>query len=175
MRRSRVPQYSIREASLARDLPSIRQLWLAHLTTSRQRLAADYDIHLPVEIAVEHDVATIAKFQAPTGRILVAVQGDTMVGTGSFRRIGADVAEIKRMYVEPAHRGAGLGRLLLNGLLQTAKDSGYRSMKLETAPFRVPALSLYRSAGFVVTEPYPETEIPRQYWDRWVFMQLEHL
>ncbi len=48
-------------------------------------------------------------------------------------------------------------------------------MRLETAPYRTPAIALYKSVGFVVAEPYPETEIPREYWDRWVFMDLPKL
>ncbi len=167
--------FEVREASLDRDLPSIRRLWLDHLTTSRRQLAEEYNIHLPVEIAVEHDIATIAKFQPPTGQILLACDGENIVGTGSYHRIREGVAEIKRMYVEPAHRGAGLGRRLLEGLMHAAKAAGYSSMCLETAPFRIPALALYRSAGFVVTPPYPETEIPREYWERWIFMHLPRL
>lgn len=167
--------YTIREASLDRDLPAVRRLWFDHLGSSRTLLAERYDIHLPVEVAVEHDIETIQKFQPPSGRILLAETSAGPIGTGSFRMIRAGVAEIKRMYVDPAHRGEGVGRLLLAALVRSAKDAGYRSMKLETAPYRAPAIALYKSVGFVESEPYPETEIPREYWGRWLFMELPAL
>jgi GNAT superfamily N-acetyltransferase len=88
-----------------------------------------------------------------------------------MRRIGPATAEIKRMYVEPSHRGAGLGRALLDALLTAAQAAGYQRIKLDSPDFMTAAHALYRSAGFVEIEPYPESEIPDQHRPHWVFME----
>ena len=55
---------------------------------------------------MEHDLATIGKFQPPDGYLLLTFEDNVAVGTACMRRIGPDTAEIKRMYVQPSHRGA---------------------------------------------------------------------
>src|SRR5207247_2746086 len=62
---------------------------------------------LPVREAVEHDLATIAKFQPLDGHLLLAFEGDAAVGTACMRRIEPDTSEIKRMWVQPEYVLAG--------------------------------------------------------------------
>lgn len=57
-------------------------------------------------------------------------------------------AELKRMYVVPAHRGRGLARDLLARLEQSAAAAGADAMVLETGRPQVEAVSLYRAAGY---------------------------
>ncbi len=56
--------------------------------------------------------------------------------------------EIKRMYVRPAFRGRGLSGLVLTSLERLAADAGLRRLVLETGVLQVPAVRLYRSAGY---------------------------
>ncbi|MDP9295068.1 MAG: GNAT family N-acetyltransferase [Actinomycetota bacterium] len=161
----------IREADLPRSVDAVGRLWLEYLTWGNDGLESRYGFRLPVQEAVEHDLATIAKFQPPDGRLLLAFEGDMAVGTACMRRIGSDTAEIKRMYVQPAHRGGGMGRALLDQLIAAARTAGYECVRLDSPDFMTAAHGLYRSNGFVQIEPYPESEIPDEYKPHWVFME----
>jgi GNAT superfamily N-acetyltransferase len=151
----------IRQADVSRHLDDVERLWLEYLTWGNDGLEARYGFRLPVREAVEHDLETISKFAPPAGRLLLGFEDGAAVGIGCMRRIGPATAEIKRMYVEPSHRGAGLGRALLDALLTAAQAAGYQRIKLDSPDFMTAAHALYRSAGFVEIEPYPESEIPR--------------
>ncbi len=161
----------IREADLPRSVDAVGRLWLEYLTWGNDGLESRYGFRLPVQEAVEHDLATIAKFQPPDGRLLLAFDGDEAVGTACLQRIGPDTAEIKRMYVQPSHRGEGMGRALLDRLLAAAGQAGYARVRLDSPDFMTAAHGLYRSSGFVESGPYPESEIPDEYKSHWVFME----
>jgi putative acetyltransferase len=96
----------------------------------------------------------------------VARDGHALLGFGAVAVRPADEAgvawaEVKRMYVAPAARGRRIGRLLLDRLLEHAKERGVNLLRLETGDKQNEALSLYRSAGFVNRGPfadYPENQ-----------------
>lgn len=161
----------IREADLPHDLQAIRGLWLEYLTWGNDELEARHGFRLPVHEAVERDLADIAKFQPPGGRILLAFVENVAVGIACLQRIGPATAEVKRMYVRPSSRRAGLGRAMLERLIEAAKQAGYGSIRLDSPDFMTAAHALYRSSGFVDISPYPESEIPDEYKGFWVFME----
>ena len=66
----------IREAELPGDLDAVVRLWLAYLTWGNDGLEKRYGFRLPVREAVEHDLRSVAKFQRPDGRLLLAFEGD---------------------------------------------------------------------------------------------------
>jgi GNAT superfamily N-acetyltransferase len=161
----------VRDAVLPRDLGAVRSLWLDYLTWGNDELEVRHGFRLPVQEAVEHDVATIAKFQPPDGRLLLAFQNDVAVGTACMRRIAPRTCEVKRMWVDPSYRRGGLGRMMLDQLIAAARIAGYERVRLDSPDFMIAAHSLYRSNGFVDIGPYPESEIPDQYKPHWVFME----
>ena len=69
------------------------------------------------------------------------------------------VAEIKRMYLKPDARGRNIGRMMIDGLLDAARDLGCYEARLDSGWFMTDAHRLYRAAGFTECEPYPESEI----------------
>jgi GNAT superfamily N-acetyltransferase len=161
----------VREAVLPDDLEAVRSLWLDYLTWGNDELSARYGFRLPIQEAVEHDVATIVKFQPPDGRLLLAFEDSAAVGTACLRRIGANTCEIKRMWVDPSHRRGGLGRAMLDRLVAAAWRAGYQRVRLDSPDFMTAAHGLYRSSGFIDIEPYPESEIPDEYKSHWIFME----
>ena len=120
---------------------------------------------------VEHDIATIERFGPPDGRLLLAFVDDAAVGTVCMQRIGPDMAELKRMYVQPAHRHGGLGRALVDQLVSVAGRSGHDRILLDSPNFMTAAHRLYRASGFVEIGPYPGNEIPEDLWPHWLFME----
>ena len=119
---------------------------------------------------MERDIATIAKFQPPEGRLLLAFVHDVAVGTACIRRIAPNTCEIKRMWVDPEHPRGGIGRSMLDRLIGAARTAEYQRMRLDSPDFMTAAHGLYRSSGFGDIEPYPESEIPDEYKSHWVFM-----
>jgi GNAT superfamily N-acetyltransferase len=99
------------------------------------------------------------------GAFLVIYQDGTPVGCGALRVLEPGTAELKRMYVAPAARGAGLGRRLLLALEAEARALRVRKLVLETGVRQAAALALYRSNGFQPIPLYgeyclsPETSI----------------
>lgn len=90
----------------------------------------------------------------PHGCLLV-IDG---VACGGLRRLDATTAEVKRMYVRPAHRRKGHARRLLAELEATARELGYTRIRLDTGPLQPEAAALYASAGYRAIGAY--TEMP---------------
>lgn len=82
------------------------------------------------------------------GAFVAARAGERLVGCGAVRRLDADSAEIKRMFVRREARGRGIGRLLLATLEGEALGLGVRRLVLETGQRQAEALALYTRAGF---------------------------
>jgi GNAT superfamily N-acetyltransferase len=91
---------------------------------------------------------------ADGGRILFALHaadgGDARaVGTVALRHAGDGVYELTKMAVEPALRGAGIGRALLDAAIDAYRGLGGRELYLESSSVLQPALRMYEGAGFV--------------------------
>ena len=84
-----------------------------------------------------------------------------LLGVGALKELEPVHGEIKSMHTRIDQRGRGLGRMLLDYLLATARSRGYRRVSLETGTMEqfAAARALYMSAGFEVCEPFA------QYWD----------
>lgn len=110
-------------------------------------------------------------FQPPGGVFYLLQEGGSIVGMGALRKLYPGVGEVKRMYIKPDYQGKGYGKLLLNQLLKKSKELGYTSLWLDSGPFMKAAQHLYRSAGFVEIERYPEAESPDIEGMPWSFME----
>ncbi|GAB3379524.1 GNAT family N-acetyltransferase [Lysobacter fragariae] len=74
--------------------------------------------------------------------------GERVVGTVALRHEGAGVFELTKMAVEEGHRGAGIGRHLMEGALDAFRSLQGRELFLESSRKLGPALALYESVGF---------------------------
>ena len=93
-------------------------------------------------------------YAPPSGRLLVAVEDARLAGCVALRRVDDQICEMKRLYVRPAYRGAGLGRKLAEAVMAAARDTGYCKMRLDTLPAMKEAIKLYHSLGFVEIPSY---------------------
>lgn len=75
-------------------------------------------------------------------------------GCGGVLLVHPEYAELKRMYVRPAFRGRGLGRVLVDHLAAHAAEHGLTTIRLETGVAQTEALLLYERAGFVRIPPF---------------------
>ena len=108
-------------------------------------------------------------YEPPDGRLLLATEDDQLAGCIALRKLGDGVCEMKRLFIRPAYRGKGLGRVLVAAIIDEARQLGYTHMRLDTIPGRMDqAIALYRSIGFVEIAPYYESPIEDA-----KYMQLE--
>lgn len=96
----------------------------------------------------------VAAMRPPAGSFVVITAGDETVGCGGLQRIDDDTAEIKRMWIHPDWRGAGLGRRLLSELERIAADLGRVRVVLDTNEVLTEAVAMYERNGYVAIERY---------------------
>jgi len=91
----------------------------------------------------------------PGGVLLVALEDGQVAGCVALRELEAGICEMKRLYVRPPFRGHGVGRKLVQELMDRARALGYRKMRLDTIDDRMAvAVALYRSVGFTEVSAY---------------------
>src|SRR5262249_22446342 len=93
-------------------------------------------------------------YAPPGGCLLLATDSGQAAGCVAFRGVSSHVCELKRMYVRPGFRGMGIGRRLVDTLVQAAAELGYGLMRLETTRAADRAVPLYRAVGFKPCDPY---------------------
>ena len=91
-----------------------------------------------------------------SGVYLVGVRvAGGLVAIGGIELQPARLAELKRFYVRPAHRGSGVGDALMAGVLEHASAHGVRVVRLETGDRQHAAIRFYRRHGFSETPRFP--------------------
>ena len=97
-------------------------------------------------------------YAEPQGALLLVFVAGDLAGCGAFRPQHdvdyANACEMKRLYVRPAFRRCGLGRLLTEALIDRAVQAGYSVMLLDTLDDMESARGLYETLGFVEIPPY---------------------
>jgi putative acetyltransferase len=98
---------------------------------------------------------------APTVSFYSIREDESLLGVGALKELDDRHAEIKSMHTRSDQRGRGLGRMMLEHLLSTARSRDYERVSLETGTMGefAPARDLYISAGFEVCPPFGD------YWD----------
>ena len=119
----------------------------------------NYQLTFDIEAMIASDLHDESKFFPPAGRFCVVRHAGEFVGVGCLKRLTPAVAEIQRMYVQPAVRGVGAGRLLVQRLLADARAMQFKAIRLESLRVLSPAHALYRSVGFREIEPYNESSM----------------
>ena len=67
---------------------------------------------------------------------------------------GAEVLEVKKVFVGAEHRGLGASQLLMSELENIARDRGATSLVLQTGELQIPAIKLYEKIGYTPIPAY---------------------
>jgi putative acetyltransferase len=101
----------------------------------------------------------------PSGRLLLAHRAGHAAGCIALRKLDHNICEMKRLYVRPGNRGLGLGRMLVERLIEEARAIGYERMRLDTIESAMKdAVALYRRMGFMEIAAYSAIPIESALW-----------
>ncbi len=109
----------------------------------------------------EKELQTLHQVYAPPfGCIILAKENHQVLGCVALKPSAEGVCEMKRLYVRPLARGKKLGNQMVDELIDFARKSGYKSMKLDTMTKLKEAVKLYQSKGFKEIEAYVYNPLP---------------
>lgn len=151
---------------------SVRELFWEYLQWANAKVQVNFGVSFDIAAMLEDDMNTLDKFMPPKGRLLLGYVEDEPMGIACLKALTNSVAEVKRMYVRPHARKRGLGRALLNQLLEEARQIGYERVRLDSARFMTEAHQLYRTKGFREIQAYEGSEIPKEFQKNWIFMEI---
>lgn len=112
-----------------------------------QELYPDWGPQVPPTLTAE-DV------EPPHGRWLVAYRDGEPVGCAALKRLDHDAAELKRLYVVPEARGAGIAKALIGRVEQIAREAEYTAIRLDTGSRQPQATALFHTSGYEPISDY---------------------
>ena len=127
------------------------------LTIERADAAAEESRQLMAELWAEIDrlygneistMPDLTRMDQPGAEFVIARLDRHAVGCAAIRPLTGRIAEVKRMYVRPQARGAGVARALMHQLHQLAREAGFNEIWLETGLLQPAAIRLYESLGY---------------------------
>ncbi len=150
------PDIQLRTAESPADLSAIRSLFL------------DYQAYLGIDLCFQGFAQELDRlpgdYAEPAGLLLLASVDGSPAGCCAFRSLSSsdhlNACEMKRLFVRPAFRGLGIGRLLVEEVMARAAMAGYSNMLLDTLSDMEAARALYQEVGFVEVAPYYHNPLP---------------
>lgn len=152
------------------DAPDIRLIpadtpdWIGGARDIFREYADSLGIDLSFQQFDDELASLPGRYGAPGGQLLLALVDGDIAGCGAFSPLPEadypNACEMKRLYVRPAFRRFGLGRMLTQALLDDARRAGYSTMLLDTLDDMESARSLYATLGFHDIPPYYFNPIP---------------
>jgi putative acetyltransferase len=138
-----------------------------------RQLFEEYVTWLGVNLCFQNydkEVAELpGEYVPPTGRLYLATEADETAACIALRKLDDGICEMKRLYVRPQFRGKGLGRTLVDKIIEDAREIGYDRMRLDTLPGKMDqAIAMYRAFGFKEIERYYDNP-----YETAAFMELD--
>lgn len=135
---------------------TLSQEYVSWMISEIKKHYPDLDIN---EFTSEHTYDDIRKkfpgeHVPPRGCLLIAKNEDRVCGCIALGRLSETIGEVRTLFVRPSCRGMGIGKKLVETILENARQFGYKHVRLDTLGFMHNALKLYRSYGFEDIPPY---------------------
>jgi GNAT superfamily N-acetyltransferase len=137
----------------------LAQEYITWVIAAIHEQVADIDIS---DFIAEHDYDQISdKFPGehvpPDGCLLLALDDQNRIGgCVALGKLEGPTCEVRTLFVRPAFRRQRMGKLLVEAVIQEAREIGYTHMRLDTLAFMNNALALYHSLSFRDIDPYRE-------------------
>lgn len=94
------------------------------------------------------------EYGPPSGCFFIASIDGREIGCIGLRKYEDGVCEMKRLYTLPETRGNGVGKMLIERIIEEARKLNYKKILLDTLPTMSTAQSIYKSFGFTEIPPY---------------------
>ena len=94
------------------------------------------------------------KYKEPEGAFIIAKDNNSVVGCVGIRKIEDKTCEMKRLFVNENYKGKGIGKKLVELIIEEAKKKNYEKIRLDTLSIMESALKIYYKNGFNKIEPY---------------------
>lgn len=141
--------------ALPDEMPLVKGLFIEYATEISNQIGLDLAFQ-----CFDQELATLpGKYSPPLGAILLAELDGVPRGVVALRPLADGIAEMKRLFVQPQGRGYGLGQLLVEAVIDRARQAGYGAIRLDSLPHMQSAIALYRSRGFRDIEAYYENPV----------------
>src|SRR6476619_2361377 len=123
-----------------------------HIDEAR-RLFREYEAWLDEDLCFQSFEAEVrdlpGRYALPNGRLLLALADGRVAGCVAMRKLGDGICEMKRLFVRPKFQGLGIGNMLIEKVIESARTAGYEKLRLDTYPPKMgKAVKLYESHGF---------------------------
>jgi GNAT superfamily N-acetyltransferase len=147
----------------ARDI-AVSQADSPELVATARELFLEYADAIATDLEYQGFSAELEElptpYVPPNGALLIAHAGPDVAGCVAMRPLDSRTGEMKRLYVRQAYRSWGLGRHLVEAVIQVARQAGYSELRLDTLQTMASAQALYHRLGFVEIPPYNTTHLP---------------
>ena len=138
-----------------RELSRIYVRWLE----DNEKALDLYDPQFFQDYGYKDGVAELpANYAPPDGCLLLALYDSLPVGCVALAKYGDGICELRMLFVRPECQGKGVGKALVNLLVDSAQKIGYDLMRLETSAYMTDACRLYHALGFHDIEPYYDVQ-----------------
>ena len=94
------------------------------------------------------------KYKEPEGAFFIAKESSNIIGCVGIRKLDTGICEMKRLFVNDGSKGKGIGKKLVEKIIEEAKIKKYEKIRLDTIDTMEAALSIYYKNGFYRIEPY---------------------
>lgn len=150
--------FDVQRTTMTTSLRPVEPIELHAMRDLIREYARSLDVDLCFQ-GLDAEVANLpGEYAAPRGLLLAAHVDGALAGCCAMRALDsvdyANACEMKRLYVRPAFRRLGLGRLLAEGIMDAARHTGYSCILLDTLSDMETARALYREIGFAEIPPY---------------------
>jgi ribosomal protein S18 acetylase RimI-like enzyme len=94
------------------------------------------------------------RYKEPDGSFIIAKDNNNIVGCVGLKKLDGNICEMKRLFVNDKYKGKGIGKKLVEKIIEEAKNKKYKKMRLDTLRTMKKASKIYNENNFYEIEPY---------------------
>jgi ribosomal protein S18 acetylase RimI-like enzyme len=94
------------------------------------------------------------KYEEPDGTFIIAKDNNNVIGCVAIKKLEEDICEMKRLFVNDKYKNNGIGKKLVEIIIEEAKRKNYKKIRLDTMKIMESAINLYYKNNFYEIKPY---------------------